>query len=627
MPTRRPERRLPGGVEIRDRVADARVWAPACRTVDLVLETRGSRAVHPLDAQGDGVFAGTVTADAGDRYWFRLDGDQLRPDPCSRFQPEGPHGPSQIVDPSGFRWTDDAWKGVSADGQVLYEMHIGTFTRAGTWNAAAAELPELARLGVTVLEVMPIADFSGSFGWGYDGVNLYAPTRLYGTPDDLRGFVDRAHAEGLAVILDVVYNHFGPDGNYLSEYSPAYFTDRYKNDWGRALNFEGPAEARAYFVENAAYWIREYHFDGLRFDATQDVKDASREHVLQSLTASARSAGHPRRIYVIAENEPQDSRLVRPVDAGGYGMDAMWNDDFHHSASVALTGRREAYYTDYHGTAQELISAAKYGFLYQGQWYTWQKKRRGTPSLDLPASARIAFLQNHDQVANSAFGRRVHRLTSPARHRAMTALLLLGPATPLLFQGQEFSASAPFLYFADLPDNLRTPVTEGRKEFLAQFPSLADPEVVERLADPSLETTYRECQLDLTERETHGEAYTLHRDLLRLRRDDGVIGRTGTRVDGAVLSDEAFVLRFAGPSGDRLLLVNLGRDLEYSPAPEPLLAPPAGCRWREAWNSESVRYGGQGRAPVDPHHELHVPGESAVLLMSEEGSVEDDEER
>src|ERR1051326_7742601 len=328
-------------------------------------------------------------------------------------------------------------------------MHVGPFTTGAPWRAAMAQLDELARIGVNVIEMMPVAEFAGRFGWGYDGVDLYAPMHAYGTPDDLRAFVDRAHAVGVAVILDVVYNHLGPDGNYLQEFSPDYFTDKYENDWGRAINFEGPGPARGYFVQNARYWIDEFHFDGLRLDATQDIHDASPRHAIEEIVDVARRAAGKRSVLVVAENERQETRIVRPRDAGGWGADALWNDDAHHSAVVALTGRREAYYRDYQGSAQELISCARYGYLYQGQWYDWQQKPRGTPALDLLPEQFVAYLENHDQVANSAFGRRLHQIGSPGCHRALTAWLLLGPPTPLLFQGQEFGSSKPFLYFAD----------------------------------------------------------------------------------------------------------------------------------------------------------------------------------
>jgi maltooligosyltrehalose trehalohydrolase len=612
------ERRQPCGVEIQGQQGvHARVWAPAARDVDVVRADDES-ARWALTAEAGGYFSGRILGlRAGDRYWILLDGERRRPDPCSRYQPEGPHGPSEIVDPSAFEWTDQNWPGVARDGQVLYEMHVGTYTPEGTWRAAMDHLPTLRDLGVTVIEMMPVADFAGRFGWGYDGVNVYAPTRLYGRPDDLRGFVDRAHAVGLGVILDVVYNHLGPDGNYLEDFSPDYFTDKYSNDWGRAINFEGPAAARDFFVANAGYWIDEFHFDGLRLDATQDMHDASAVHVLQELTARARAAAGDRQVFIVGENEPQNALLVRAPSAGGHGLDALWNDDFHHAAVVALTGRREAYYTDYVGSPQELISCAKYGFLYQGQYYAWQKKRRGTPALDLPAAALVSYLENHDQVANSGFGRRLHQRVAPGNHRALTALMLLGPATPMLFQGQEFNASAPFLYFSDHTPELRESIEKGRREFLAQFDSLRDPQVGERLPSAVHEESYAKSRLDHGERASHAEAVALHTDLLALRRIDGVLGGLAKRVDGAVLAAEAFVLRFfGGAAGDRLLVINLGGDLDLTPAPEPLLAPPSNVEWDLLWSSEFPQYGGQGTPPVRPEEIFRVPGNCAVVLTS-----------
>lgn len=612
MPISLSKRRLSRGVELIDaNTAEVRVWAPLCRQVEFVVD---GGAAHGLTRTVDGTFEGVAEGvSAGTRYWLRLDGERLRPDPVSRFQPDGPHGPSEIIDPAGFVWTDRSWTGVSARGQVLYEMHVGTFTPEGTWAAAALQLEALADLGITIIEMMPVGDFAGGFGWGYDGVNLYAPTRLYGRPDDLRRFIDRAHAIGVGVILDVVYNHLGPDGNYLEEFSPDYFTDRYENDWGRAINFEDCEPARAYFVENAGYWIDEFHFDGLRLDATQDVKDESPEHVIASMARRAREAAGNRSIYLIAENEPQQTRLVRDLSEGGYGLDALWNDDYHHTAVVALTGRREAYYTDYTGSVQELISCAKYGYLYQGQWYAWQKQSRGTPAFDLPAHAFVWYIENHDQVANSPFGRRLHQLSSPGRYRAITALTLLGPATPLLFQGQEFASSAPFLFFADHREGLREPIRTGRREFLSQFPSVSDPEILAALPSPVDETTFQQCKLDLNERHIHKWAYALHRDLLHLRHTHKAI-TSSDRVDGAVLRSNAMLLRyFTGPE-QLLLIVNFGCDLNLVPAPEPLLAPPGADGWSLLWSSESFAYGGNGTPPLNAESEWMIPGEAAVLL-------------
>jgi len=340
----------------------------------------------------DGGYFGCYIQEAGPgvQYRFRLDNHpRLYPDPASRHQPQGPHGPSQVIDPGEFKWTDSAWKGVKAEGQVLYEMHVGTFTHEGNWEAAERQIEALADIGITVVELLPVADFPGRFGWGYDGVNLFAPTRLYGTPDDFRRFVDRAHKNGIGVILDVVYNHLGPDGNYLREFSKDYFTDRYECEWGQAINFDGreSEHVREYFLANAAYWIREFHLDGIRLDATQQIFDSSENHMIADLTRTVREAARPRSILIVAENEPQLVIMVLPPDEGGYGVDALWNDDFHHSAMVAMTGRADAYYSDYRGRPQEFISALKWGYLYQGQWYRWQKQRRGTPSLCLPPPA------------------------------------------------------------------------------------------------------------------------------------------------------------------------------------------------------------------------------------------------
>jgi maltooligosyltrehalose trehalohydrolase len=609
-------RRLPIGAEPRpEGGVHFRLWAPRCR--EITVEIEGLARV-PRVAEPDGYLAGAAPeARTGTRYCFRIDrGDDALPDPASRFQPDGPHGASEIVDPGTFRWTDTGWQGRRREELVIYEMHIGTFTPDGNWQAAARELPALAELGITCVELMPVADFPGEFGWGYDGVNLFAPTRLYGRPDDFRGFVDRAHALGIAVILDVVYNHLGPDGNYLKRFSEGYFTDRYENEWGEAVNFDGPdsGPVREFVRANVRYWIEEYHLDGLRLDATQQMFDASDEHIVAAIAREVRRAGRGRNTIVIGENEPQHARLVRPPKRGGYGLDALWNDDFHHSAMVALTGRHEAYYSDYRGRPSEFIAAAKYGFLYQGQRYVWQRKARGTPALDLPAESFVVFLQNHDQIANSMAGLRLHALTSPGRSRAMTAFLLLMPGIPMLFQGQEFAASNPFLYFADHHTELDRAVRKGRREFLGQFPSMASVEAGDRLADPGDVETFRRSVLDPAERQAHTTALALHRDLLALRRDDPVLGRRPASIDGAVLGARVWLLRFFAEDADRLLIVNLGPDLTMRPAPEPLLAPLEGQAWKTLWSSEAPEYGGVGTPPLYRRGYLRIAAESALVL-------------
>jgi maltooligosyltrehalose trehalohydrolase len=611
-------RRLPIGAELLEGGrTHFRVWAPAATSVDVVIDGASAKPIA-LQSEEYGYFSGIGEAGAGVRYRFRLNGGpDTYPDPASRFQPDGPHGSSAIVDPTAYEWSDAAWPGISLAGQVIYEIHVGTFTREGTWTSAIDELPALAQAGITVIEVMPIADFHGRFGWGYDGVNLFAPSRLYGAPDDLRRFVDRAHALGLAVILDVVYNHLGPVGNYLRQFSPAYFSDRYENEWGDAINFDGAdaGPVREYFVSNAGYWIDEFHLDGLRLDATQQIFDCSTPHILTAVGVRAREAAGRRSIVLVAENEPQDVRLVRPIADGGFGLDALWNDDFHHSAMVALTGRAEAYYSDTTGQPQELISAAKHGYLFQGQYYSWQQNPRGTPCWDVPPEGFVVFLQNHDQVANSARGQRGHVMTSPGRWRALTTMLLLMPGTPMLFQGQEFASSAPFLYFADFDPDLAEAVRLGRGQFLTQFPSIVNFEGKAVLDDPGNVATFERSKLDRTERTSHSEAYALHRDLLTLRRESAAFRPQGRRgLDGAVLSAHAFVLRFFadGHADDRLLLVNTGPDLKRASFAEPLLAPPDGHDWVLEWSSEDPKYGGGGTPSMWP--EWWIAGESALVL-------------
>lgn len=621
------QRRFPIGAElIGEGQTHFRVWAPKAERLEVVLESspenEAERTFHPLEPEPGGYFSGAIEADAGAFYRFRVNGaETFHPDPASRFQPQGPHRSSCIVDPSQFNWTDQGWKGVRMPGQVIYEMHIGTFTREGTWRAAAKELAELARIGVTVIEMMPIADFPGEYGWGYDGVDLFAPTRLYGNPDNLRAFMNEAHSLGLAVILDVVYNHLGPEGNYLRVFSEHYFTDRHdKNDWGDSLNFDGPNSepVREFFITNGRYWIEEFHFDGFRLDATQSIIDSSDEYIVGAIGRAARAAAGDRSIILIAENEPQDTKLVRPRAEGGDGLDGLWNDDLHHSAMVALTGFHEAYYSDYRGRPQELISAAKYGYLYQGQPYGWQEAPRGMPTFGVPPAAFVGFIENHDQVSNSAFGERVRFQTSPGRYRAMTALVLLGPWTPMLFQGQEFGASSPFVYFNDMSGDLREAIRVGRFKFLGQFPSLATDEMQKQLPDPGNPEMFTRCKLDFSEREANRPFSDLHCDLIKLRRADArFCEQKMDAVDGAVLGPSSFVLRYFGDDGDdRLLVVNLGDELALAPAPEPLLAPPWGHQWETLWTSEEERYGGGGDlAEVANQDRWLLPAEAAVALQ------------
>jgi maltooligosyltrehalose trehalohydrolase len=615
-PSFRILRRLPTGAEVGPGGVHFRVLAPAHSRVEIHMEAGG---VHRLIPEDGTYHSGLIAAaGAGDCYRISLDECEPMADPMSRYQPEGPHGPSMIVDPSAFAWRDQDWTGPDVSTLVVYEMHVGTFTQAGTWRAAIEGLPALAELGVTCIEMMPIADFTGEFGWGYDGVCLFAPSHLYGTPDDLRALIDAAHGLGLAVILDVVYNHLGPEGSCIERFAPTFTSGA--TEWGNAINFDGAGAApvREFFVANAHYWVDEFHFDGLRLDAVQAIRDQSGAHILKEITAAARRAAGARSIWIVAEHEPQHAELLRGSGNGGVGIDALWNDDFHHTALVAATGRREAYYKDYTGSPQEFISAAKYGFLFQGQWYEWQQQRRGTSALGVPPDAFVCCLQNHDQVANGPNGARLHELTSRARLRALTAVLLLGPWVPMLFQGQEYAADSPFLYFADHRGELADAVREGRRTFLAQFRSQADAIAAGIVPDPDDPKTFRRSKL--APETAYGSAIrALHASLLQLRASERAF-RAHHRhgLDGAVLGAHAFVLRFfvneQTHADDRLLVVNLGPQLDLPSLPEPLLASPAGTTWTIAWSSEDPLYGGPGIDQTMGEGTWTLAAESATVL-------------
>jgi len=574
-----------------------------------------------LDPTGDGYFAAEIArVGAGARYWFRIEGGPRLPDLASRCQPDGNNGASMVV-ASGFGWTDADWGGVAQQDQVLYELHVGTFTEPGTWQAAAQRLEAVRELGVTVIQIMPVGTFKGGFGWGYDTTLPYAPFAPYGSPDDMRAFVDRAHGMGIGIILDVVYNHVGL-GDHYAAYSEHYFTTRYENEWGASFNYDGQGAraVRDFIVGNAVYWIEDFHLDGLRIDAAQAMFDASDEHIIAEITRWVREAGGRRQTYVVVENQPQEHLMIDPPERGGYGVDAMYSDDFQHAVRVAVTGHNDFYYRDYLGTPQELVSALKYGFLYQGQRSDMRDKAYGTYNLDTPAEHFVHFLENHDQVANSARGFRLSTLATPARLRAVTALLLLGPQTPCLFQGQEFGASNPFLYFLGLDGDEARSVATGRRQSLTNFPSVADPAMQERLPDPADPATFARSKLDWTEAERHAGLLALHRDLLRMRREDPSFSQTAERrIDGAVIGDAALLIRYItpDPAGHRLLLLNLGRDLHVGVVAEPLLAPADGHRWALAWSSEHPDYDGAGRRTMDPEQFWIMPGDCALVLRSE----------
>lgn len=607
-----------------DKGVQFRVWAPKVKSVDVVITD--DNAVFPMTREDDGYFSAHIAdLTPGAHYKYRIDGGQDYPDPCSRFQPQGPHGPSMVTDPNSFSWTDHAWqqRGITLKGQVIYELHVGAFSPQGTYAGISQELEALKALGITVIELMPIAECPGRWNWGYDGVDLFAPAHAYGSPDELKALINRAHEMGMAVILDVVYNHIGPDGNYLRIYSDAYFTDRYENDWGEAINFDGDDAkgVRNFFLQNALYWINEFHLDGLRLDATQNIEDRGSPHILEEMSVLLRSSASPKKIILIGENESQHVKLIVPVEHGGYGLDALWNDDFHHSARVAATGLREAYYTDYLGRPEELIASIKYGYLYQGQYYSWQKNVRGSfVTEDIHACQFVLYLQNHDQISNSLYGQRfLWGTADQGISRALTALLLLAPGTPMIFMGQEFGASSPFLFFTDHNADLAKAVYEGRKKFLSQFPSYGA--ALQEVPDPNQESTFRMSHLKWEERRSNAHIYRLHADLLALRRNDAVFRlQKRNHVDGAVIGRDAFVLRYKGnKKEDRLLIVNLGPDMRFDPCPEPLLAPLTGCTWELIWAADDPLYGGRGVRSALQNNIWNIPGHTAQVFAAKGG--------
>ena len=523
-----------------------------------------------------------------------------------------------VVDPTTYPWGDQDWCGLDAATQVVYELHIGAFTPEGTFAAAAAQFGALKKLGVTCVELMPVNEFSGRWGWGYDGVDLFAPFHHYGTPDALRALVDSAHKVGLGVILDVVYNHVGADGNYLPLFSEDYFTEEHVTDWGKTVNY-AVEPVRRFAIDNAVSWIREYHMDGLRLDATQSIHDPQHPALLAAISRETRKAAHPRNIVLAGEDYLQRAELLLPVESGGAGLDHLWNDDFHHTSRVALTGNRGGYFKHYRGSPQELLSTLKHGFLFQGQYDEWQGRSRGSAALSQRMSAFVSFTQNHDQVANTLYGRRIGTLTSPGRARALTAVLLLGPHTPLLFMGQEFDSSSLFAYFADYAGQHAGVLWASRRKEIEVFEQYASAAAQAAILDPCAPDTFLRSKLNFAEREFHATTYRLYEDLLALRRNDAVLSRRPQGgVDGAVLDAHAFVLRWFDPAGaDRLLLVNLGGESQRRTIAEPLLAPPAQRNWRSKWSSEHPKYGGMGSTEPVNGEGWCLQAETASFLVAE----------
>jgi len=601
----------PVGARVISAGVSYRVWAPDQREMRILVKGSGASRQLQLAPEDQGYWSVfDAKGRAGDLYRFRLADGRFMPDVASRFQPQGVHGPSECINPSEYRWHCDFWTRPGWTGQTIYEIHLGALTAAGTYRAAIAKLDQVRELGAEAVEIMPLGDFDGGRNWGYDGVALYAPARCYGRPDDLRALVDAAHERGLAVILDVVYNHLGSSGNYLAEYCADYFRPDQATPWGRTFNLDGARSrpVRDFLVGNAAYWLDEFRFDGLRLDATHAISDQSSPHLLAEIAAAA----HARGGFVIAEDERNQAEILRLPDGAGFGLDAAWADDFHHQVRVALTGIREAYFGAYRGTAADLASTLTHGWTYRGQPYgPWGGRARGSPCDHLPANAFVVCIENHDQIGNRAKGERLEHLVTPRQFRAASMLLCLGPYAPLIFMGQEWAASTPFLFFTDHGGELGARVSEGRRrEFEGHGPhwSAAD------LPDPEAPATFADSKLHWQERdeETHAAVLALYRECLRWRR---------TWLRGPVLQRERWLVRQAGEfvairyqigEDARLLLAAL-RPEPFPSGPLPAaFEPPAGRVWRIALHSEAARFGGEER----PRglHDWRIDGPGAVWL-------------
>jgi maltooligosyltrehalose trehalohydrolase len=557
---------MPFGAECReDGSVRFRLWAPNARSVQLLLHNSPPRELA-MSVVGDGWFElATPEARPGTQYTFRVDHQQPVPDPASRFQPAGVHGPSEVIDPGEFDWTDANWRGRPWDEAVTYEMHVGTFTPEGTYATAEQKLDYLADLGITAIEIMPVSSFPGERNWGYDGVLPYAPASAYGRPEELKRFINAAHAHNVMVFLDVVYNHFGPEGNYLPLYAPQFFTERHHTPWGPAINFDGPGcrAVRDYFIHNALYWLEEFHFDGLRLDAVHEIKDDSHPDFLTELAETVLSRiGGRRHVHLILENGNNAAHyLTRESAARPRLYTAQWNDDIHHALHVLLSGEKDGYYCDYaEHPAWHLGRTLAEGFSYQGEPSQHHDgKPRGAPSRELPPGCFVSFLQNHDQIGNRALGERIASLANPAAVRAAMACLLLAPSPPLLFMGEEFAAATPFLFFCDFGPELASKVRDGRRSEFAKFAQFSSPEAQARIPDPNRLTTFAASKLDWASQEQprHREWLEFYRELLACRSQE-IVPRMAKVATGAaqfrVMGEKAVSIRWPFLNGGGLHL-------------------------------------------------------------------------
>jgi maltooligosyltrehalose trehalohydrolase len=567
---------LPFGAEPIAEGTRFRVWAPRAASVSVQLESE-SPIIIPMQREPGGWFSASARAGPEARYRYLVDGKAF-PDPASRRQPEGVHGPSEIVDPSTYEWHDSDWRGRLWEETVIYELHLGTFSETGDFTGAIGHLDHIVELGATAVELMPIAEFPGHRDWGYDGASLYAPSSQYGRPDDLKRLVEACHTRGLSIFLDVVYNHFGPEGNYLPAIAPDFFTDRHHTPWGAAINFSGPDSrpVRDFFIHNALYWLEEFHFDGLRFDAVHAIFDESEPDIISEIGRTIRRRITDREVHLMLENDRNQARYLRRTGAQITGFDAQWDDDLHHVLHVLTTGDASGYYADYiHEPAKHLGRALAEGLAYQGEPSPFREgKPRGEPSKELPATAFVGFLQNHDQVGNHPFGTRIAARAEEAALHAAITIVLLSPQIPLLFMGEEWASRRPFAFFCDFEPGLRDAVREGRRREFAHFPEFQDEAARERIPDPTASATFELSRLDWSELggEPHSSWLARYRRLLEIRAQEIVprlAGMPSFAGNYEVLGTKAVRVLWRLGGGVRLgLLANLGNSPVFGNLPE-----------------------------------------------------------
>ncbi len=591
-----------------------RVWAPDHATVGVSVGGGNEpRRRIRLEHEGDGYFSGLdPEGGIGDLYRFEV-ANQRVPDPASRFQPLGVEGPSQVIDPRTYQWVSRKWRPPPYRGRIIYELHVGAFTPEGTFRAAIERLDELVDLGVNTIELMPVADFAGERNWGYDGVMLFAPARCYGTPDHLRALIDAAHARGLAVIADVVYNHLGPVGNVLPRYSRHYLHPTRHNSWGQALNFDGPnaGPVRAFFLQNACMWFDEYHVDGLRLDALHAIEDSSRPHLVAQIAAAA----HMRGGFVIGEDERNDASAMAPQRDDGWELDGVWSDDLHHTIRVALTRQREAHFGSYEGTSAEWLATLREGWFFRGQLFPQWNRPRGTPGMHLPPERFVFCISNHDQVGNRPLGDRLHDVISPEAYRAVSMLLCLTPYTPLLFMGQEWAASSPFPYFTDHPGEIGEKIRFGRLKEYSEKNAVYGDDVIARMPDPQDETTFTSAKLKWAEREgvPHAGVLALYRACLRLRTNEPIFQSAPRDRWSVVEAGKGVIALRWRDERDWLLLFSLASP-DAQLVELDTIRPRTGKHWQLVLASNEERFGGPGVREA-------TGGESGIPLLVSPGAM------